>query len=62
MVSAAKLKVARPFGEAAQAFFVKAEVTVPEDAKNKILIGISSDRGLCGGIHTSISKLIRVIY
>jgi len=67
MVSAAKyaraereLKLAKPFGEASQIFYDKAEVTVPEDAKNKLMIAISSDRGLCGAIHSSVGKHIRV--
>jgi F-type H+-transporting ATPase subunit gamma len=67
MVSAAKyaraereLKGARPFGEGAQAFYDKAEVSAPEEAKNQLFVAISSDRGLCGAIHSSICKLIRV--
>jgi len=66
MVSAAKftraereLKGARPFGEGSTAFFEKAEVAPQEDAKNKLIIAISSDRGLCGAIHSSVCKLIR---
>lgn len=67
MVSAAKfaraerdLRSGRPFGEGAQAFYEKAEVTPPEDAKNILFIAMSSDRGLCGGIHSSVAKNIRV--
>lgn len=67
MVSAAKyaraereLKGARPFGEGAQAFYEKAEVAPPEDAKNRLIIAMSSDRGLCGAIHSSVAKSIRV--
>jgi F-type H+-transporting ATPase subunit gamma len=66
MVSAAKyaraereLRGARPFGEGAQAFYEKAEVTPPEDAKNKLIIAMTSDRGLCGAIHSSVARLIR---
>jgi len=66
MVSAAKyaraereLKLARPFGEGSQAFYEKAEVAAPEDAKKKLIIAITSDRGLCGAIHTSVARLIR---
>jgi len=66
MVSAAKyaraereLKLARPFGEGSQAFYEKAEVAQPEEAKNQLLLAVSSDRGLCGAIHTSVARLIR---
>jgi len=66
MVSAAKysraerqLKDARPFGVGVQMFFQKAEVAPPEDAKNKLILAMSSDRGLCGAIHTSVAKSIR---
>lgn len=66
MVSAAKyaraereLKGARPFGEGSQAFYEKAEVAAPEEAKNKLFIAVSSDRGLCGAIHSSVAKNIR---
>jgi F-type H+-transporting ATPase subunit gamma len=66
MVSAAKyaraereLKGARPFGEGAQAFYEKAEVAPPADAKSHLMIAMSSDRGLCGAIHSSVAKHIR---
>jgi len=67
MVSAAKyaraereLRGARPFGQGAQAFYEKAEVTAPEDAKNKLIVAMTSDRGLCGAVHSSVARLIRV--
>ena len=68
MVSAAKyaraereLRLARPFGEGAQAFYEKAEVPQPEDEKApKLVIAITSDRGLCGAIHSSVAKNIKV--
>lgn len=67
MVSAAKftraereLKLARPFGEGSQAFYEKAEVAAPEEAKNQLIIAMTSDRGLCGAVHTSVGRLIRV--
>lgn len=71
MVSAAKyskaerdLKVARPYGVSAQAFYEKAEVNPEEQKKSEgeqLIVAISSDRGLCGAIHTSISKTIKGI-
>jgi len=67
MVSAAKyaraereLKLARPFGQGAQAFYEKAEVQQPEDEKSpKLFVAMSSDRGLCGAIHSSVAKNIK---
>uniref|UniRef100_A0A2K6QPR5 F-ATPase gamma subunit n=1 Tax=Rhinopithecus roxellana TaxID=61622 RepID=A0A2K6QPR5_RHIRO len=32
---------------------------VPEDKKKYLLIGVSSDRGLCGAIHSSIAKQMK---
>jgi len=65
MVSAAKyakaerdLKPARPYGEGAQSFY-KA-IDDQQDAKDakpkRLLVLMTSDRGLCGAVHTSISK------
>ena len=66
VVSAAKyaraekdLKPARPYGEGALAFFQKAEVKQDDKKPNHLIIAMSSDRGLCGGIHSSIFKAIR---
>lgn len=67
MVSAAKyaraerdLKQARPYGEGAQQFFEKAEVAPAEATeKKKLLIAMTSDRGLCGAVHTGVARTIR---
>lgn len=66
MVSAAKyakaerdLKSARPYGEGAQAFFEKAEITPDPQKPKHLLIAMTSDRGLCGAVHSSIAKMIR---
>jgi len=67
MVSAAKyaraereLKLARPFGEGAQTFYQRAEVAPPEDeTAPKLIIAMSSDRGLCGAVHSSVGRAIR---
>lgn len=67
MVSAAKysraeteLKRAKAFGEGSQAFYQKADVQAPEDPKSpKLILAITSDRGLCGAVHSSVGKLIR---
>ncbi|CAG7836174.1 unnamed protein product [Allacma fusca] len=67
MVSAAKysraereLKLARPFGVGATAFYEKAEVQAPEDeAAPKLVLAMTSDRGLCGAVHSSVAKSIK---
>ncbi|XP_030370163.1 ATP synthase subunit gamma, mitochondrial [Scaptodrosophila lebanonensis] len=67
MVSAAKyaraerdLKAARPYGIGAQQFFEKTEIQVDEKAEpKKLLIAMTSDRGLCGAVHTGVARHIR---
>ena len=49
------------YGDVFAALFEKAEV-VEEDRKPKhLVIAVTSDRGLCGGIHSSVAKNIRAI-
>lgn len=64
MVSAAKftraeraLKPARAYGIGANALYEKNEVDVK--GEEEVIVALSSDRGLCGGIHSSISKAIK---
>ncbi|KAK3929461.1 ATP synthase subunit gamma, mitochondrial [Frankliniella fusca] len=66
MVSAAKyaraerdLKQARPYGEGATAFYERAEVTSTEEKPSKLLIAVTSDRGLCGAVHSGVARTIR---
>jgi len=66
MVSAAKyaraekdLKVARPYGHGAQAFYEKAEVKGDEKSPNQLIMAMTSDRGLCGGVHSSVVKAVK---
>merc|ERR1712019_140719 len=71
MVSAAKysraerdLKAARPYGEGAQSFYSCAEVGAGEEekkdtTKKELYVALTSDRGLCGAVHSSICKSIR---
>ncbi|KAL0811089.1 hypothetical protein ABMA28_010357 [Loxostege sticticalis] len=66
MVSAAKytraerdLKAARPYGEGAVQFYERAEVQAPENDTKQLYVAITSDRGLCGAVHTGVSKVIR---
>merc|ERR1712142_905980 len=68
MVSAAKdaraereLKPTRPYGAGAKAFYEKAEVAPLEDKPTKLVVAVSSDRGLCGAIHSSICKYIKAL-
>uniref|UniRef100_A0A8C5KE10 F-ATPase gamma subunit n=1 Tax=Jaculus jaculus TaxID=51337 RepID=A0A8C5KE10_JACJA len=66
MVAAAKytraeqeLKPARVYGTGALALYEKADIKGSEDKKKHLFIGVSSDRGLCGAIHSSITKQIK---
>ncbi|KAM9467592.1 ATP synthase F(1) complex subunit gamma, mitochondrial isoform 2-T2 [Clarias gariepinus] len=66
MVAAAKysraersLKPARVYGTGALSLYEKAEIKAPEDKNKHLLIGVSSDRGLCGAIHSNVAKAIK---
>merc|ERR1711899_285701 len=68
MVSAAKfaraerdLRAAKPYGEGSQAFYKGAGVegTAEGAAPKELYVALTSDRGLCGGVHSSICKTIR---
>ncbi|KAK4291624.1 hypothetical protein Pmani_035552 [Petrolisthes manimaculis] len=68
MVSAAKfnraerqLKVARPYGAGAVEFYEKANVQPLEDKPQQLIIACSSDRGLCGAVHSNICKHIKAL-
>jgi len=69
MVSAAKyakaekdLKATRPYGVATAVFNDQAEVKAEaENVKKHLIIAVTSDRGLCGAIHTSIVKAIKLM-
>lgn len=53
----------RKYGETAQEVFEAAETTAPENEEAKSLIIVcSSDRGLCGGIHSGLSRRIRKMF
>ncbi|QRV84773.1 F-type H+-transporting ATPase subunit gamma [Ceratobasidium sp. AG-Ba] len=49
------MSVAKAYGVANNEVFGNAEATVPAGGK-KLYIVVSSDRGLCGGIHSSVTK------
>uniref|UniRef100_A0A8C5XZH9 ATP synthase subunit gamma n=1 Tax=Microcebus murinus TaxID=30608 RepID=A0A8C5XZH9_MICMU len=66
MVAAAKyaraerdLKPARVYGIGSLALYEKADIKVPEDKKKHLIIDVSSDRGLCGAIHSSVAKQMK---
>lgn len=66
MVSAAKysraerdLKQARPYGEGSKQFYEKVEVAAPEADSKKLYVAMTSDRGLCGAVHTGVARVIR---
>ncbi|XP_055948572.1 ATP synthase subunit gamma, mitochondrial-like [Argiope bruennichi] len=68
MVSAAKyaraerdLKKARPFGEGASSFYEAAEVKGDPNKPGTMIVAVTSDRGLCGAVHSSVSKKVRVL-
>ncbi|KAF0287005.1 ATP synthase subunit gamma, mitochondrial [Amphibalanus amphitrite] len=71
MVSAAKyaraereLKPARAYGIGAKTFYEAAEIGAEEPAPDasQLLVAVTSDRGLCGAVHSSIAKRIRANY
>ena len=41
------------------AFYQTAEVEQDKSKPNHLVVALSSDRGLCGGIHSSVAKYIR---
>jgi len=65
------LRIARPYGVALNEFDAQLEVTpkdpkeaqvvVPANVKKHLIIAVSSDRGLCGAIHTSIVKAVKAL-
>jgi len=66
MVSAAKftraekaLKPARVYGTGAAALYDKNEFVAGED---KLYVAISSDRGLCGGIHSGLGRKFKALH
>ncbi|KAJ1963210.1 atp3 gamma subunit of the F1 sector of mitochondrial F1F0 ATP synthase [Dipsacomyces acuminosporus] len=52
------MNVARTYGQVSNDLVKQAEVTKAEGAK-ELLITVSSDKGLCGGIHSSLSRYSR---
>jgi F-type H+-transporting ATPase subunit gamma len=66
MVSAAKyaraereLRSARTYGAGAQAFYEKAEIGQDDKKPNHLIVAMTSDRGLCGSVHSNIVRAIK---
>ncbi|CAJ0834321.1 1860_t:CDS:2 [Entrophospora sp. SA101] len=52
------MEIARVFGSTQTSLFTHAD-TKPTEEGNTLVVTVSSDRGLCGGIHSSVSKASR---
>ena len=68
MVAAAKfaraereLRAARPYGQSATQFYEHAEAKLDadENTKQMLMVAVTSDRGLCGAVHSNIIRSIR---
>jgi F-type H+-transporting ATPase subunit gamma len=54
------MREAKGYGTANSVVFEEAKASEAESKPSKVLwVAVSSDRGLCGGIHSSISKRVR---
>jgi len=54
-----ELRPARPYGKGTQAFYENLKVPPPEKKEDHLVVVMSSDRGLCGGIHSSLTKAVK---
>ncbi|RWS01603.1 ATP synthase subunit gamma-like protein [Dinothrombium tinctorium] len=68
MVSAAKyaraereLKTARNYGEGSQSFYERSELKPDQAKTGTLVVALTSDRGLCGAIHSSVAKKVRAL-
>jgi F-type H+-transporting ATPase subunit gamma len=52
------METARVYGQTANFVFKNLQIQPPESGK-VLAVAISSDRGLCGGIHSSVSKAVK---
>lgn len=55
------MQQARQYGLTNSEVFKQAETTAPSSAVKTLYITVSSDKGLCGGVHSSLSKATRRI-
>lgn len=49
----------RAYGQTSNTVFEKAETKAIESDKKTLIVVASSDKGLCGGIHSGLSKTVR---
>uniref|UniRef100_A0A287DD00 ATP synthase subunit gamma n=1 Tax=Ictidomys tridecemlineatus TaxID=43179 RepID=A0A287DD00_ICTTR len=54
-----KMVAAAKYARAERELKPKADIKEPEDKKKHLLIGVSSDRGLCGIIHSLVAKQMK---
>ncbi|KAI3654863.1 hypothetical protein MP228_000243 [Amoeboaphelidium protococcarum] len=54
------MEVARVYGECSTSAFKHMELKEPENAKT-LVIAATSDRGLCGAIHSTVSKPVKAL-
>ncbi|CDW55680.1 ATP synthase subunit gamma, mitochondrial [Trichuris trichiura] len=66
MVAAAKynraqrdLRPARPYGEGASVFFDCLKLEETPKKQEHLMVVISSDRGLCGAVHSGLAKMVK---
>lgn len=55
------MEKARVYGNASQAFYANAATKADAGQEKQLVVAVSSDKGLCGGIHGSISRKIRAM-
>lgn len=53
------MEVSKVYGDASSEVFNKAETVSPEEAPNKLFVVMSSDKGLCGSIHSQLARFAR---
>ncbi|ANB13302.1 F1F0 ATP synthase subunit gamma [Sugiyamaella lignohabitans] len=53
------MAISRIYGETTKEVFDKSEAAVPENSPKKLLIVMSSDKGLCGSIHSQLARAAR---
>jgi F-type H+-transporting ATPase subunit gamma len=60
-VATRAMQQARLYGMTNSEVFRQAETTAPSSAVKTLYLTVSSDKGLCGGVHSSLSKATRRI-
>lgn len=53
------MAISRVYGSAQEEVFNKAETATPEEPKKRLLVVLSSDKGLCGSIHSQLARATR---